>query len=684
VDNNQHIQRKLAHIILNGLPEAGKSTLLDRLLKRPFREHFSTKISDGIVVVDINPTSTLSAAYANNDSTWESIDIDMSLSSQLGGSVTFLPESSGQQVEVCANVSIQERKDNSVVANNDVDISTGTISEIHDNVKKILRTHNIKSMEDLETKCSLYIRDTGGQVEFQECLSLLIYGPSIFIFVLRIDIDIYKKVTVQYRTPSGDVINRYQSSISTVDALLQFLTSVSAIQTTQEGIFQEEGTYLSHEPVVFIVGTHIDLLNSETASIDEINATLDKIICEQNFSDLVHYANDDCGKVMYLVDNTTNSDEEFQPLRRDINEYTERPEFTVDYPISYLLCCLELQEIQETVLSLDEFRQLALKFGISSNEMSHLLRFLHFRVGIIHYYDVDCLSDIIIKEPQFLFNKVTDLLVKTFISTGAMKTGQKKCFCQKGIVESSVIENIIRKSGDKITSQQFMAFLVHLRIAVPFTDQNGIKKYFIPCVLNHVPASSSDTKESDIAPLAICFHLDHCPKGLFGVLISHLLWPDDNREVSFDLLEDKIYQDQVSLRVYSPEDVDKITLKLHLSRIDINLFVENSSPALSSESLLASRKSTVSTVCANIRSTVQDSLQSSLKTLHYDSKKVKFRFSLKCPDDNCSLWHEVNCGEEQSYMHCQPSCSKFNLPKSGNVWFNNTGNYILTYSLTLA
>ena len=54
--------------------------------------------------------------------------------------------------------------------------------------------------------------------------------------------------------------NKYKSSFSTVDALLQFLTSVSAIQTTEDCVFREEdGTYLSHKPVVFIVCTGLIL-----------------------------------------------------------------------------------------------------------------------------------------------------------------------------------------------------------------------------------------------------------------------------------------------------------------------------------------------------------------------------------------------------------------------------------------
>ena len=664
VDKNEQIQRKMANIILKGLPEAGKSTLLKRLLKRPFRKSYSsTGISDGIVVVDIQSTSTLTSATTTSDnSSWEVIDFDASMYSQLEDSKQFLP--SAEELSVKGNscsdtLSYQVHR-------------VSSTSEVPDNIKKILSAHNIKNIEDLKMKNSLYIRDTGGQVEFQESLTLLIYGPSIFIFVLRTDIDIHKKNIIRYRLPDGNIINEYKSSISNYDALVQFLTSVSAIDTTEEGQFQERGVYQTHEPVVFIVGTHIDQLKSKATSvIAKINGSLDKIICEYGFSKIVHYYDAKVSKVMYTVDNTSEDDCNFRILRSHINFYIgNRLEFKVMYPVGYLLFCLELRSIEATVISIDRFTQLASKFSITSNQIGHLLQFLQFRIGIIQHYDVDSLSDIVIKEPQVLFNKVTDLLVKIFLSSEALKMDEQASFCQKGILEVSVVENILGKNEDEITSKQFLAFMVHLRLAVPFTDKNEIQKYFIPSVLNHVPSSTCEERKTDIAPLSICFQLGHCPQGLFGVLISHLVSPDKSHEFSFDLSEDKIYQDQVSLLVNSFEDIDEITLKIHLSHIEVTMYLEASSSDTESEPFLASRSITPTTMCTIVRSILQDCLQLSLKTLHYDIKKLQPMFCLGCPKSNCPVKiHEVII-RKICYMYCNFSKSKCAIPLSGLHWFN--------------
>ena len=45
VDRNQQIERKMANIILKGLPEAGKSSLLNRLLNKLFQQQSSTGLS---------------------------------------------------------------------------------------------------------------------------------------------------------------------------------------------------------------------------------------------------------------------------------------------------------------------------------------------------------------------------------------------------------------------------------------------------------------------------------------------------------------------------------------------------------------------------------------------------------------------------------------------------------------
>ncbi len=658
--NKQSIRKKIAKILLKGLPGSGKTSLLDRLLNKPLRVYYSsTGMCEKIVVVQIGPSSTHTSAYTCEDNTWKVIDFEESVVSQLDSCKAFIPQRSSGSPQLL----LQHHRASASKLDQPV-------SDIEHHVKEVLERHQIKNIVDLKNKNSLYIRDTGGQVEFQESLSLLIFGTSIFIFVMRTDIDIHTKNIIQYRSANGEIINQYQSSISTMDALIQFLTSVSAIQTTEDSVFQVDGASVCHKPMVFVVGTHIDKLGSEASDIlDKINKMLHGMIHQMKFSHLICPADSLLKKVMYEVDNTSEEDEKFHCLRSDINQYIRsKSDFEVEYPVSYLLFCLELQNISETVISISRCKTLAAKFYIDETEIKSLLDFLHFRVGIIQYYNVEGISDVVIKEPQVLFNKVTELIVNTFLCRIPLPMSQRESFCQRGILEFSAFESLI-EDNDQMTSQQFLKFLLHLRVAVSFTDNRGVLKYFIPSVLNHVEESPSDTINTVIAPLAITFELGHCPKGLFGMLISYLLNPEGDQILTFDLLEDQIYQDQVSLRVNSSEDVDQICLRSHLSHLEVSVILENYPPSTSSTVMYIPRVSTPNEVCCGIRLTLNNCLQLSLKMLNYDFTKITPIFGLKCPQENCKKFHEVELRKQLLYMRCSGHNGRIKPPESGIFWF---------------
>ncbi len=652
--NKQRISRKIANILLKGLPGSGKTSLLDRLLNKPLRVYYSsTGMCEEKIMVQIGPSSTHTSAFTCEDNTWKVTDFDESVVSQLDSCKVFIPQRSNGSPRLRLHRACASKQDQPV-------------SDIEHHVKEVLERHQIKNIVDLQTKNSLYIRDTGGQVEFQESLSLLIFGPSIFIFVMRTDIDIHTKNIIQYRSANGEIINQYQSSISTMDALIQFLTSVSAIQTTEEGVLEKVSS-VCHEPIVFIVGTHIDRITSEAQSVlDSINLMLHKMICERNFFRFVRYSNGPLNTVMYKVDNTSSEDKQFQTLRSDINKFIhDRDEFLIEYPVSYLLFCLELHSIHETVLSMDHCKKLAAKFYIEEEEMGLLLGFLHFRVGIIQHYDIEGLSDVIIKEPQVLFNKVTELILETFSSSGSIPKNQQDSFCKRGILEASVFKNLLSEK-DKITPDQFLKFLLHLRVAVSITDKKGVLKYFIPSVLNHVEKSPSDTIDTVIAPLAITFKLGHCPQGLFGMLISYLLNPEGDQTLTFHLLENQIYQDQVSLRVKSSEDVDQICLRSHLSHLEVSAVLENYPP----NEFALPRTISPSEVCSKLRQTFDTCLQLSLNKLHYDYGKVEPYFSLKCHLENYCELHEVKLELTSWAMHCSAHNIRIAPSEPGMLWFN--------------
>jgi GTPase SAR1 family protein len=693
VSKNETVERKLANCMLVGPTGSGKSSLMIRLLKRHREEvSRSTGVCDATAVVDINVTnpSTFHSVTITDPNTWEEVDYGVSLVRQIKNVnvVTSLsqplpmkkttssplemaqrtnfptatkplisqPPTTAVSIPELAQPMLQQASQTKAVTTTSAPTINLSKIGMREVIMEAIKNYGGFQRFRMSFKgASLYLRDTGGQVEFQEMISLLVFGPSIFLFVFRADLDFQSKFSIEYRVGEGESTNCYTSSITTEEAFLQCLASVYAMDTPGKA-----GVKI-HKPLVLIIGTHKDRLGpSAEEKIAKLNEHLDSLIKKRGFEDLVQYANVGKDEVMFTVDNMSESDEDYKPIRAKVHSLISgREEFTIEYLITYLLFCLELQKLKCSVLSLEEFRAMAARYGIVGHQVSHLLQFLHLRIGVIQYYDVDGLRHIVVKEPQVLFNKVTNLIIRTF-SCEALTTSELRNF-QKGILTASVLKSVV-SSEDGITSQDFLKLLVHLRIITPYPSTipgNLEERFFIPCVLNHVSVSTQKDLHTDISPLCVGFKCSHCPKGLFGVLVTHLMTPvsADSSHTSFTLIEDKIFKDQVSFEVHSGTDQDEVSLKVLPSHIEVNFFF----------SLDEGRQQSFGEVCNNVRLVIESSILSSLKDLHYNERYVEPTMCLRC--EHCSELHQVKEG-----VPCKIYCKKFHrnsrIPPEGRCWFN--------------
>ena len=659
---------------------------MDRLLGRQ-RKKFSpsTGVSEPVVVVDVdidNP-STFHSVTVIDHNTWTEVEYGVSLLRQMDeGVVTSQSDNTSTSPPPAKRAKIE-----SETAPDAVPVSTspqqnlpnadesGSISPVPTTPTtkpRVLPTAKIvrraikkfggykKFKRFLKKSISLYLRDTGGQVAFQEMMPLLISGPSIVFFVFRLDVDFKKKFEVKYWKSAGESLNCYISSITTEEAFLQSLATVDAMEMSGEASVK------THKPLVFVIGTHRDRLGaSADKKIAELNEHLSLLIDNSGFRDLVQYADRRKGHVMFTVDNTSEGDEDFKLIRSRVsNMIRDREEFTIEYPIRYLLFCLELQNLNRSILSLDECKVMAAKYGINEDQLVHLLQFLHLRIGVIRYFDKDGVRHIVIKEPQILFNNVTDLIIKTF-SCEALTDTEAEEFEKKGILTASVLATALKNLGD-ITPEEFLQLLVHLRITAPFSPSENPseeKRYFFPSVLNHVPESTDEEPSPEILPLAVTFKCGYCPKGLFGVLVIHLMTPDLNEgatshSTTFTLMQDKIFKDQVSFEVHSPAGVhDEMALKLHPSHLEIKFFPEHSED----------RHTSITEVCNNVRQIVKTSIHQSLQDLHYSDSKVAPVICFRC--DDCLELHEVDEEIPVITTYYKKTCTTKPIPDQARCWY---------------
>ena len=254
------INRRLAHSIVIGPPGSGKSSMIDRLLKRLRRRIAkSTGVCNSVIIVDIdeiNPSS-FHAATGLDTETWKAVDYEVSIVNQLGEKSSKKPAST-EHVEHVQSTPVKKHSQQTQNAQSNLlgrvsmwfnnqsakkvtsplppeKQAVAVIAMSAEKVTSIIEKYGFEAFRSyLQKTFSLYLRDTGGQVEFQEMLPLLISGPSIFFFVFRVDLDFQSKFTVEYRTGESEPINSYTSSITTEEALLQCLGSVYAMDTSGE------------------------------------------------------------------------------------------------------------------------------------------------------------------------------------------------------------------------------------------------------------------------------------------------------------------------------------------------------------------------------------------------------------------------------------------------------------------
>ena len=670
VRKKKKIGRKTAHIMIIGYPGNGKSHLLDNLLQQTRDNYSSTGISDPVVVVDDTCKDTIfPKAGIDGGSSWTKID--------------SFEDSVMMQLQECDKRVIPNDKQLSKLEEEQAPlgempqhshaIKSEPTTSLQDNIFRVMKLNKM-SYVDLESGFSLYIHDTGGQVEFQEFLSILINGPSIFFFVIKANLSLDQPLTLEYRK-GRDVINCSKSNVTTRQALVQTLTT---IQNTAKptGI----GT---HDSVVFIIGTHIDKIEppeSKEKNIGKLNAELHNLIETHKF-ELIEYEDEESNAVLFPVSNTHPEPKDFQLIQKRVNKVIESTSvFKIPYPMGYLLFSLELRHCKDDVLKRTVCNEIAAKFQIKGNkEVTKMLKFLH-KIGIIQYYDTNDLKHLVIKEPLALFIKLSELMVKTFPLSEALVPSIESDLI-KGIIKASELEQLFTEAS-AMRPKEFTSFLEYFQIATPFYEEDE-KYFFIPSVFHHLSEKYlGDEANSIVCPFAISFKSSYCPKGVFGMTVCHFM-SKKNKEckIMFSLEKKSIYKDLVCLKVYS-SDVPQGKVYLRIQNSKEQCPSQKCPKPHSSYPLPSSyievhfcpneQKDfvTLAPLCNLIRTTLMDGIHRSLTLLNYSASRVGAEESLIC--HSCQQIHKKVTKNEEVSVNCNKKI--YSVKKCCSCWFSE-GKY---------
>ena len=507
---------------------------------------------------------------------------------------------------------------------------------------------------------SLYLTNTGGQMEFQEVLPLLVSGPSVFFITFRLDRHLNKAYSIEYELSDGTNAQPYRSTLTTLGGILQTLSSISAMGTfVYKGLQKRE---VPLRPKVFLIGTHKDRLNPKKAKdhISNVDLQLQKALkSTSHYEELVEFAYP--SQLIFTVNNFSEDDTDFRDIRSAVERVVVRHEFQMTSPAHWLIFSLTLRKLKDEVISYDLCLEIARECGLQDSEIDEALHFIHSKMGLIRYFPYEDVKNVIVIHPQHLFDKVTELIVDTFTFEKAGKQ-QMDTFKQRGIFSLAEFENINSKTGTSIKPFIFAKLLERLRIAAAFQIKKNVM-YFFPCALSHVNTSSlswlkkiaSQFVSANLPPLIVTFKRGYCPKGLAGALVSYLMANEMNSSLSWNLCHEEIFRNQVSFKL---GPLDTVVLNIYATHLKITL--------IRGKRRNLDMDIPVVDVCSAVCKAIDEGIIQIEEDINYVSVQHCFTFPCGCKCDHPGILQFYN--STPCNILCGIKNKTFPLPRGYEVW----------------
>ena len=559
--------------------------------------------------------------------------------------------------------------------------------------------------------------DTGGQPAFLEMLPALTVGPALYLIFFRLNQNLKQRYQIQYVSEHNESVHLDESSYTVEEVIFQALSSIACFSCTAP----KKDNMLNPSHAAMLMGTYKDLLGSdpetEIKAIDgALQENLRDILETENF---LRYSSRD--QLIFAIDNMTGDEGELTEVRQRLEDVIKQEFDKFHIPASWLMFNIFLRKMGNRILSLSQCHEIGSRLEVKNTD--EVLWFLHHCVGtLMHFPDVEEIKDMVICDPQVVFDSVTDLILNSFklkqVNKAACdKFNESGQFCFKDILK--IAKN---SKSDSFPLPKLVKLLEYLNIiapikpegpscsgfsttgALPLSPRIGLQSdayqeeklmYFMPAVLKHATDKElhMELKPTDPVPLMIHFKCGFVPVGVFCAAIASLVAQKDSlgwilQEPSKHKSGHVLCKDKATFRIDGLYDVTLISkprqYEIHIACIstaDRAGFVEICSHV-------------VETVC-NILDQVISKMRYKQYLISSPSDQTLYELGFKCPkhpsEDHLiihrpkrtagapsqsakSLWlsyHEGNsvmvCTEEQrsiDFAETSPSSAQPSL-----VWF---------------
>ena len=547
--------------------------------------------------------------------------------------------------------------------------------------KEALQHNDINKVQPFfDRTYTIYFRDCGGQPEFHEVLPALVSQSTLFFLVFNLSERLDTQYEVTYKTSNGEVTDPYVSSFTVKQALLQCLASISSIGRYSKphtnrfkSIFMwlwKKLTQIWKKKVkviiskVIIIGTHKDLLGDAGEANDVVLQINNQLEDELKGTDW--YSKDMVipveGRKLLLGVNTF-SPNDIRKVKDLVNKVALNGDYQLEIPVPWLAFEFCIRKLGKKVISLKECQHLANDCEIlAGGEFNTALWFLHNKVGTIRYFkNVPELQNVVITDPQLLFDLVTDLIVNTFsFGKNIEKMSEHDRFRCSGRFTKHHLEQCEAVKEKLLSVEQVIAVLEHLVIIAPVCrNESNEQEYFLPCVLVHasLPSTPLLHNDSDISPLLITFKCQYTPRGIFSLLIARILLDGKDK---WELYSEEIKRNQVDFCLVKSGHIVTITNFFRFLEISVK------SPCHATERSLEN-------VYVVIKHYISRCLNDVRKQLNYTAiADHSFGFYCKKFLNRSADHHPAICNDsiKPTYTRCHLKC-KFtsNLQPQHQLWF---------------
>ena len=452
--------------------------------------------------------------------------------------------------------------------------------------------------------------DTGGQPEFIKMLPAINAFATITFVVLNMN-EVKKcmdtPVTAQYSCKDSNYPEHEMkyTNKELVECLLSSVRIAATVQVNKTYFDKEfidkiivKSDHEHPKPVVGFIGTHADELENEYDDVvnyfnEEIRG-LEIIKYKDQPFDIwrnVRKKGNVCTKgYLFAVDNTKNSKgiktSAMETIQKNTSEavkvihdesnkiLTNTAQYTI--PITWFILELEIRkhcDINKKVcISLTEIKGICDQIMPPHKTMEievikEVMKFYHMFGTLLYFHKVDGMKEIVITNPQWLFNNLTKIVTCQFDENLCIsKDHDINIMEKKGICNESLLEMLTLDLRQDVEIKSFLKLLVHLKVIAPIPSKNN-DQYFIPSVLpmrDSLPNITSgeqfgkavifttNGEEIEVKdPLLITSKFGTIPRGLFGFLVVQLLQDNPKLYSENDLNSDTYYcfADQATFRI---------------------------------------------------------------------------------------------------------------------------------------